>query len=311
MKYPADMHFWILVIIIIIMGAFGGFLNHLHNFDTNANEQKNKYVKYKYIFLGIGAAALVPAFLKMISSDLIKKSNDFDNNCFLIFGGFCLIAAIFSRRFITTIGEKILEAAKNAEITSNENKKQIENTKLELTSTQERIEDVKVSVSLNSPEIREVKENNEEPEKTLLTLVDTYIDKTSIADYSERLKLKAEIGRKMGQIIVRHNLPKQQLLTENPKEGMYLALAYSVDLKPDHDGLLLLNEIAKMATQLYTKYVILLAYRTLASSGIIKKTEVQNIYNIVNCFRLNADKPLIRNIQDTLYVLDFISPQNT
>jgi hypothetical protein len=313
MEYSADMHFWILVIIIIIMGAFGGFLNHLHNFDTIKDEEKNKFVKYKYIFLGIGSASLVPAFLKMISSDLIKNSTSLDNNnCFLIFAGFCLIAAIFSRRFITTIGEKVLEAAKNAELTSNENKKQIEKTKLELTSAQERIEDVKVSVNLNNPIINpafETISNDEEPKIKLLKLVNSYVEKTSISDYSERLKVKSEIGRKMGQIIVRYNLPKQQLLENYPTEGMYLAIAYSVDLKPDHEGLILLNDISKVATQLYTKYVILVAYRTLASNGNIKENDVQNIYKIINDFRKNADKPLIRNIEDTLYVLNFIGPE--
>lgn len=308
MKYPADMHFWILVIIILLMGAFGGLLNHLHNFDTNANDEKNRFLKYKYIFLGIGAAALVPAFLKMIASDLIKNTNDFDNNSFLIFGGFCLVSAIFSRRFINTIGERILEAAKNAEMTSKENKKQLESTKLELTSTQERIEDVKVSIGLNNPDMDQVREVVDDPKGKLLILVDSYIEKTSISDYVERLKVKAEIGRKMGQIIVRHNLPKQHLLSQHPKEGMYLAIAYSVDLKPDHDGLSMLNQIANVATQLYTKYVILIGYRTLASNGMLKATDVEGITKIVNGFRKNADNALIRNIEDALHVLSFINP---
>jgi hypothetical protein len=308
MKYTPDIHFLILVIIIIVMGAFGGFLNHLHNFDTIKEDEKNKAVKYKYVFLGIGSASLVPAFLKMISSDLIKETTSLDNNnSFLIFAGFCLITAIFSRKFITTIGEKVLEAAKNAEITSNENKKQIEKTKLELTSTQERIEDVKVSVSLSNsvPRIN----NDEEPKSKLIKLVKSYIEKTSIPDYSERLKLKAEIGRKMGQIIVSHNLQKEQLLNDYPEEGMYLAIAYSIDLKPNYEGLILLNNIAKSASQLYTKYVILVAYRTLASSGNIKENDVQDIYKIIRKFYKNADKPLVRNIVDTLNVLNFISPE--
>jgi hypothetical protein len=178
-----------------------------------------------------------------------------------------------------------------------------------LTSTQERIEDVKVSVSLNNLETKVENLDQNEPRILLLNLVDTYLEKTHIADYSERLKVKAELGRKMGQIIVRNNLSKQQLLKDHPKEGMYLALSYSVELKPDRDGLLLLNEISKVVTQLYTKYVMLLAYRTLASSGIIKKEQVKEVYNIIKSFRINADRPLIRNIDDTLMVLNFIDPE--
>ncbi|GHN02082.1 hypothetical protein WSM22_35710 [Cytophagales bacterium WSM2-2] len=292
---------------MVVSGVFGGWLNYLNNFDTAENEQKTKLIKHKYIFLGIGSAFLVPAFLKMIASDLIKGSNDYDSNNYLIFTGFCLVAAIFSRRFISTIGEKILEAAKKAEKTSSENKQQIETTNLELTSTKERIEDVKLSVNLGN-----LKQNDsifkEEVPSELVEQVTSFIKKTSISDYSERLKAKADIGRSMGRIILRDNLSKDELLKKYPTEGMYLALAYSVELKPDIAGLSTLNELAKVAQQLYTKYVILIGYRTLANSGIIKRDQVKSIYELITRFREKADKALARNIDDTINTLKLIDP---
>lgn len=302
-----DVHFWILVIIIIITGAFGGFLNYLHNFDTSENEKQNKLTKSKYILLGIGSAVLVPAFLKMIASDLIKETTPYDNINYLIFSGFCLVAAIFSKRFINTIGDRILEAAKKAEINSNQAKEEIASTKLELTSTQERIEDVKIAVNLKNTENIETLNNN--AINILLELVDSYIKKTTIADYAERLKMKAELGRIMGQLIVKNNLPKNELLEKHPKEGMYLALAYSIELKPNKEGLDILNKLSNVSLQLYTKYVILIAYRTLASSGFINKKEAKIIYDLIQKFRNEADKPLIRNIDDTINVLKFIEPE--
>jgi hypothetical protein len=304
-----DMHLWILVTIIIVTGAFGGFLNYLHNFDTGDNQQKEGLVKYNYIFLGIGSAILVPAFLKMIASDLIRDSRPYDNINYLIFAGFCLVAAIFSKRFINTIGDRILEAAKKAEVTSKETKREIESTKLELTSTQERIEDVKLAVNLRNTENETYSLSGDQPTRLLIELVDSFIQKTSIPDYSERLKMKAELGRKMGQIIVRHNLSKEESFERHPKEGMYLALAYSVDLKPDNNGLLLLNRLSKVASQLYTKYVILIAYRTLASSGLINEKQAKEVSELIEKFRVGADKPLIRNIDDTINVLRFIEPK--
>lgn len=304
-----DLHLWTLVIIMIITGAFGGFLNHLHNFDTADNEQQNRRAKYKYIFLGIGSAILVPAFLKMIASDLIKNSKPYDNINYLIFAGFCLVAAIFSKRFINTIGDRILEAAKKAETASKETKKEIESTKLELTSTQERIEDVKLAVNLKNTENETHSLSGDQPTRLLSELVDSFVQKTHIPDYSERLKMKAELGRKMGQIIVRHNLSRDELLKENPKEGMYLALAYSVELKPDNNGLSLLNRLSKVTSQLYTKYVILIAYRTLASSGLISAAQAIEVSELIEKFRDRADKPLIRNIDDTINVLRFIEPK--
>jgi hypothetical protein len=311
MKEVIDIHIWTLIGIMIIMGGFGGYLNLLHNFDTSDDDKKNTVQKYKYVLLGIGSALLIPAFLKMIASDLIKASKPYDNINYLIFAGFCLVAAIFSRKFITSIGDKILEAAKNAELNSKEAKKEVESTKLELTSTKERIEDVKLSVSLNDKnnDIITTENSEEQPTKKLLELVDVYIQKTSISDYSERIKMKAELGRKMGQIIVRNNLNKDELLTQHPKEGMYLALAYSVELRTEKNGLLTLNKLSNVVSQLYTKYVILIAYRTLAGSNLINREEAKEIGEIVERFRINADKSLVRNIEDTLNVLRFIDPE--
>lgn len=309
MTCTIDIHLWILVTIMIVTGAFGGFLNHLHNFDTSENEKKDKLVKYKYIFLGIGSAILVPAFLKMIASDLINDSKSYDNINYLIFAGFCLVAAIFSRRFISTIGDRILEAAKKAEATSKETKKEIETTKLELSSTQERIEDVRASVNLKNTEKEARNTSDENSVRKLLELVDSFVQKTSIPDYSDRLKMKAELGRTMGQIIVRNNLSKNELLENHPMEGMYLALAYSVELRPDKNGLDILNRLAKVATQLYTKYVILIAYRTLASSGLITQSEATEVWKLIETFRAKADRALIRNIDDTINVLRFIEPK--
>src|SRR5690606_13403690 len=90
------------------------------------------------------------------------------------------------------------------------------------------------------------------------------------------------------------------------EEGMYLALAYAVDLKPNEDGVPLLNKISHFTTQLYTKYVILLAYRTLCSSGFVTQSHAKQIAKIVEGFKSGADKPLKRHIDDTLNVLRFI-----
>jgi hypothetical protein len=294
---------------MLCSGAFGGYLNYLHNFDTVEADKKADRIKVKYILLGIGSAFIVPAFLKMIASDLIKETEPYDNISYLIFAGFCLIAAIFSRRFISTIGERILEVARQAEKTSKETKQQIEFTKQELTNTQERIEDVKLSVSLKSFKEEASPQGISDPLSYLLEFADSYIKRTSVPDYAERLKLKAEIGRKMGQIIVSYKLPQEELLSQYPSEGMYLGLAYSVELRPNPSCLKLLNKLVQVTTQLYTKYVILIAYRTMASSGLVSNEAAIEVAQLIEAFRKGADKPLLRNIEDTINVLKFINPQ--
>src|SRR5690606_15417158 len=56
----------------------------------------------------------VPLFLQTISSDLINQCKD-DAKYYLIYAGFCLIASIFSRRFLNTIADKVIKQAEQAE----------------------------------------------------------------------------------------------------------------------------------------------------------------------------------------------------
>lgn len=48
-SFNLDTHITLLIIIMIISGAFGGYLNYLHNFDTIENEKQNSLVRNKYI----------------------------------------------------------------------------------------------------------------------------------------------------------------------------------------------------------------------------------------------------------------------
>lgn len=320
-----DPHILILVLIMVVVGAFGGYLNHLHNFDT-VTEDKSKVKagsekkeqnssKRKYVLLGIGSALLVPVFLKMIDSQLIDQgSGKFSENNYLIFAGFCLAVAIFSRRFITTIGEKILKAAENAEKASKEAKEQVESEKQSLVSTNERLEDMKLSMNLRNVvkpkkvEDELLSQNNEAYVTNLVSIADSYIKNTSISGYSERVKMKSELGRKMGQLIVRYNLPKGKLFEDHPKEGIYLAIAYSVELDPQPNDVLILNEVAKACKQLYTKYVISIAYRTLAQMEYIDHGQIAEVNSILESLKIKADDPLRRNLNKTQQVLRLIDP---
>ena len=80
---------------MLFTGVFGGYLNYLNNFDTIEETGNKKLAKFKYILLGVGAAFLVPLFLKMIASNLINVEEKYDNCNYLIFTGFCLIASNF------------------------------------------------------------------------------------------------------------------------------------------------------------------------------------------------------------------------
>lgn len=99
---------FIVFTIILLTGILGGIGNFL-NFESNC-----KYSNYlsllinssflKSIFLGIIAAGVVPLFLNIISSNLLELDNKNTNyNNYFIFGSFCLLASLFSGKFLPNI----------------------------------------------------------------------------------------------------------------------------------------------------------------------------------------------------------------
>jgi hypothetical protein len=114
-----NQHIIILIVIIIFTGSLAGisnFLNYHFKFigknkvaDKNKEVVHNKYEIWKYIVSGIGASMLVPLLLNMLSSNLIKETQDFDQINYFVFAGFCFVAGYFSERFINSMGDKILK----------------------------------------------------------------------------------------------------------------------------------------------------------------------------------------------------------
>ena len=97
--------------ITIAAGLFGGLINFL----LLDNEKELSWLKFfRSIIVGIGASFVVPLFLQTISSDLINQCKD-DAKYYFIYAGFCLIASIFSRRFLNTIADKVIKQAEQAE----------------------------------------------------------------------------------------------------------------------------------------------------------------------------------------------------
>jgi DNA-binding MarR family transcriptional regulator len=102
---------WLWIIgIIILFGGLGGIVNYFFTY-IPTNEEKSKWNSFEFsksLIIGISASFLMPLFLNMISSDLIKESKN-DPYRLFIFSGFCLIAAISSKAFIQSISQKILK----------------------------------------------------------------------------------------------------------------------------------------------------------------------------------------------------------
>ena len=107
-----------LISIMVFAGIFGGTVNFFQLYSKDYFGWNNYW---KCVIVGLGASFLVPLFLQMISSNLVDGTGTNNKDC-LVFLGFCLIASIFSIRFIETIGDKILKQVEKASAIANEAK---------------------------------------------------------------------------------------------------------------------------------------------------------------------------------------------
>ncbi len=98
-----------IVAIMLIAGGLGGLANYL----TTEIEDDEKFPAWRRVIVGAIAAIAVPAFLDMISSEIISKDMDVKN--YFVFAGFCLLAGFSSKAFLTSMSKGLLDRVKNME----------------------------------------------------------------------------------------------------------------------------------------------------------------------------------------------------
>jgi len=121
-----------IIYIILIAGVLGGIGNYFMTIDkaykTDFTDKIDKTINksfiknfsdfqfQKSIILGTIAAGVVPLFLNIISSDLLEfdaKIPSYKN--YFIFGSLCLVASLFSNKFLTRVSDQILRWLRSVE----------------------------------------------------------------------------------------------------------------------------------------------------------------------------------------------------
>lgn len=94
-----------LIIILVSVSGLAGGIGNFFRFESNSEFQVFNFGKS--VFQGLIAAFTVPLFLNMVSSDLMQfKDTPVD---YFVFIGFCLVASFFSNRFMTSVGDRIVQ----------------------------------------------------------------------------------------------------------------------------------------------------------------------------------------------------------
>lgn len=99
-----DSYMLVILVIMVAAGVLGGGANY---FLSERQQGGTRREWLRYAVLGVVAALTVPLFLNMISSNLIEaaRSRPVD---FFVFGGFCLIYVVASRRVFENVANKFL-----------------------------------------------------------------------------------------------------------------------------------------------------------------------------------------------------------
>lgn len=100
------------IVIVLLAGILGGFAAYITvPRDANASEPARAAI-LRYIVLGVMASACVPLFLTLVQSDLVKRifagSGQRPFAEYLVFVGFCLLAAFSARAFLESISRRVL-----------------------------------------------------------------------------------------------------------------------------------------------------------------------------------------------------------
>ena len=101
-------------IFIALLTVLGGVIGALVNYSQRIVEKRNRYFTfYDCMTLSLAAALLVPLFLHVIGSNIIEKAEN-DYKFLYVYLGFCVLAAIYSRKFIESVADRAFKTAEDA-----------------------------------------------------------------------------------------------------------------------------------------------------------------------------------------------------
>ena len=101
---------FVILLIIVLGGSLGGLVSAFISEDADVTWA----FCLRRMVIGLGAAFLVPLFLNMISSNLLEQAKT-TPSAYLIFGGFCIISAVSSKVFISSISDRLIRQVKEVE----------------------------------------------------------------------------------------------------------------------------------------------------------------------------------------------------
>jgi outer membrane murein-binding lipoprotein Lpp len=99
--------FWIIVAIVLVSGILGGLVNYYYNL-KKAPDENEVHTIGRSLIIGVGAAIIVPIFLEVTQSKVLQGVINNELNQVVLLVSFCVLAAISSTRFISSVSDSVI-----------------------------------------------------------------------------------------------------------------------------------------------------------------------------------------------------------
>jgi hypothetical protein len=185
-----DCHY-IIILIITSAGLLGGLANFfmMYENDLAGKEQRIKF--FASLLLGLCASLTVPLFLQILSNNLLDNIS-FKNG--LIFAGFCVLASVFSKRFLEDVYAKLNKLNNKFDEVKKETENKIESVSKRTENVIKKVEDLEESGEEIENDLipTEIKDSISEHKKGLL--VDTELERVIQSLFSNKYSFRTING---------------------------------------------------------------------------------------------------------------------
>lgn len=191
----------IIIIIIFGTGLFGGLTNYFMTFDKEL-DQRERTVKFiASIFLSVCASLTVPLFLQILSNNLLDT---FSFKNYLIFAGFCILASVYSKRFLEDVYSKLEKLDKKVDSTRIETKEKVDNVSKKAEEAIKKVDDLEESIELiedleiptgikdSIMQIRNISFTNSEVETVVKSLISSKYSLRTIQGISKETEISTD-----------------------------------------------------------------------------------------------------------------------
>jgi hypothetical protein len=135
----------------------------------------------------------------------------------------------------------------------------------------------------------------------LRELADAYLE-IGHPEWGTRVRLKDKAADEMGDFILKSGLSHDSIVAEITRarnEGLVLALATAINLRPEAGDADRLLKVALPLERLHVKYRFVLAISELARRQLLSSVQRRDFISIIDAYRTDADGSLAKLLQTT------------